>query len=285
MESPISFTLSYTGSTANDRKIDLYDVGQALVGFHKSLALTTHLILNGEVITQAPSLKGAYIRALPPEEGSWKMKVAVGIIGGALIAPKDSLGGHLIYSAYDYVISLALGINNVTYDKPLGQQISNDRRAQELLDQSKFDAVAEKCEPSIKAMHRPITHSKTATKAEISSKVGQKTYRIKHPLDQSTFNYIKVTRRSRKSEIFFGRVLSFSATTFTGRIYIEEENQTVPFELTETASNQTIVCIADSLKANTRKRHPTSGLIRCEAYRLSSAAGSLKRILIRGAWK
>lgn len=66
----LNITLTYTGRAANRNEIDLYDVGQALVGFQRSLALTTHLVLNDEIITQAPALKGAQIIALPAEEGN-----------------------------------------------------------------------------------------------------------------------------------------------------------------------------------------------------------------------
>ncbi len=73
----VRFTLSYKGSAADKRHIDLYDASQALVGFQRPLALTTHLVINGEIITQAPSLKGAQVLALPAEEGSWKMAAVI----------------------------------------------------------------------------------------------------------------------------------------------------------------------------------------------------------------
>jgi hypothetical protein len=73
----LEIELSYIGAEADEHELDFYDASVALIGFQRSLAITTHLILNGEVITQAPALKGARILALPPEEGSWKIKAAV----------------------------------------------------------------------------------------------------------------------------------------------------------------------------------------------------------------
>jgi hypothetical protein len=69
----IEITLSFNGGAADKNEINFYDVSQALIGFERSLALTTHLVLNGEIITQAPALKGAEILAIPPTEGSWKL--------------------------------------------------------------------------------------------------------------------------------------------------------------------------------------------------------------------
>jgi len=70
----VGFTLSFEGSDANNHQLDLYDAAQAMIGFQRSLAITTNLIINGEVITQAPSLRNARIISTPPEEGSWKIK-------------------------------------------------------------------------------------------------------------------------------------------------------------------------------------------------------------------
>ena len=75
----VQFELSYKGNDSDDHEIDMYDVSQALIGFQRSLAITTHLVLNGNVITQAPSLKGAKIYTFPAEEGSWK--IHAGILG------------------------------------------------------------------------------------------------------------------------------------------------------------------------------------------------------------
>jgi len=46
-----SIALSYSGALANNNAIDMYDAARGLAGFHRSLALTTHLMLNGEIIT------------------------------------------------------------------------------------------------------------------------------------------------------------------------------------------------------------------------------------------
>ena len=73
----VRFTIAFTGNDADENILDLYDISQALVGLQRSLALTTHLILNDEIITQSPALKGARIYSLPAEPGSWKDRKSV----------------------------------------------------------------------------------------------------------------------------------------------------------------------------------------------------------------
>src|SRR6266404_3669458 len=116
MEASVKFTLSFEGAASDQHLIDLYDVSQALIGFQRSLALTSHLVINDEIITQAPSLKGASILALPPKEGSWEI-VGLVITGVAAVgyklgtAPRNTPLGHLIFSLYDYVVKESLGFH------------------------------------------------------------------------------------------------------------------------------------------------------------------------------
>lgn len=87
----IEIALSFEGNEADSNELDLYDAAQAMMGFQRSLALTTHLLLNGKVITKAPFLKNAQIFSTPPEEGSWKMTAIIATsIFSLATAPKDS---------------------------------------------------------------------------------------------------------------------------------------------------------------------------------------------------
>ncbi len=125
--------LKYEGKLADDHELDFYDAARALAGFQRSLALTTHLVLNGEIITQAPSLKNARIIVTTPQPWSWE--VIASIIGGAWVlgtATKDSPLGHLLYSVYDYVVSQALGFP-VDYNKSLYQQYKQELKRRQSL--------------------------------------------------------------------------------------------------------------------------------------------------------
>ena len=153
----MQFTLQFDGALADRNALDFYDAARAISGFQRTLALVTHLALNGEVIVQAPSLKGAEIIVHPPEEGSWK--IAATIIGGAFAigaVGKDSPIGHVVTSIYDYVLYETMGFH-VDYDKTL-QSLYNEK----VINEEKLDSLTEKAEPSIVEMHRPIVASKTA---------------------------------------------------------------------------------------------------------------------------
>ena len=168
----VIYTIHYIGNLADEHELDFYDAAHALVGFQRSLALTAHLIANGEIITQAPALKEASIYALPPEEGGWKTRAAVifgTMFGGMAVAPHDTVAGNIATSAYDFILSEAVGVH-VDYNKTIGQLIENAKKQHtgaKGLTHEKFDSLVEKCEVAVTDMHRPIVKSKTASSAQM----------------------------------------------------------------------------------------------------------------------
>ena len=280
------FELGFYGHDAKAAEIDLYDVSVALSGFHRSLALTTHLILNDEIIVQAPSLNGATINALVAEEGSWKLPIVLTIIGAGIhqvgTAPKDTPLGHLVHSAYDYVVQQSLGFH-VDYDKSLGQQYDEAKKENQKikkLDEYRFDSLIEKCENSIKDIHRPIHGQGTAKVARIKArkKKGSKGKQIGKDLNDETFEYISKSLLSTTSSRYYGRVSSYNSNTYSGRIFVPSVGFAVPFRLTGSAKNYVAVSlITSSLVANSQSDvDDEHGFISFNAFERTSKNGRLK---------
>jgi hypothetical protein len=165
-----------------------------LIGFQRSLAITTHFVINGTVITQAPSLKGAQILALPPEEGSWRLTAAI-VLATVFAAPQNSVIGHLLTSAYDFVLSEALGFH-IDFNKTLGQQYEEVRKTRIPLDrqsENRFDSVIEKCQTAIRDMHRPIVASETAEAASLLAQVDREQTPLTPKLDRDSYEYMIFT--------------------------------------------------------------------------------------------
>jgi hypothetical protein len=278
------FSLSYSGALSDQNEIDFYDVGQALIGFQRSLAITVHAILNDEVITQAPSLKGAQLLVLPFESGSWKVTtVLIASIAAAAHAPKDTPLGNLVSSAYDYVISESLGFH-VDYNKTLGQQYDEvypkgSSRRSPL--RSRLDSVIEKVDTAIINMHRPIVHSETAIQASISAAVGEIETLFDAKLNRETYDFIDYTQRTDLPENLSGRVSSYNINTFKGRIFVDSEGRPIHFELSEGARDRgSVAVITNSSVENAQSRRGDKGTIGFSALRNLSRSGQLKGFYI-----
>jgi hypothetical protein len=275
------FTLQYDGALADRHFIDFYDASRALAGFQRSLALITHLVVNGEVITQAPALKGAQIVTMPPEEGSWK--TAAMILSAAFAAGsvgKDSPVGHIITSLYDYVLYETMGFH-VDYDKTLQQQY--DEHLRELgVTQSKVNSVMEKVQPSILDMHRPITASGTAKIAHVFSGTNADSP-LGPEMNILTADYIISETQSDEDEEFAGVVSSYNINTFRGRFYLFEETRPIPFELAESCrSRRDTGLVISSLGLNDADRSDPRATVIMTGRRISTKAGRLKKILVNG---
>jgi hypothetical protein len=277
----VDFILSYEGGEADRNRIDFYDAALALLGFQRSLAITAHMIINGEIITQAPSLSGTQIYIRPIEEGSWK--VVASLLGGLFIASQaqqNSVLGNLMTSAYDYVIHESLGFH-VDFTKTLGQQyeeLHKTHREIKPQPQSKFDSVIEKCDVAISGMHRPLVFSKTATSANILSKDNyERPTALGVILTPTTYEYILFTKEIDVPVEFIGRVSSYNMNTYKGRIFTREEWRPIPFALSEDARDSgAISLITHSLAVNAISRTAPEGNLGFRAFRNVSRTGRLK---------
>ncbi len=286
----LSLTLSYDGNQSSNHEIDLYDVAKALMGFQRSLALTTHLVLHNEIITQAPALKEAFILASPPIEGSWKIPAKVMVPVSMLYAlnfvPSSSPVGHLVRSAYDYVVNETLGFH-VDYDQSLGQQYEDLKQTDSklpVLEQHRLDSLAEKCEIAIKEMHRPIKGRETALSANIKAWSFSEAIQVLGPeLNVDTYNSIGLTDTDTRKHIIVGKISSYNSNTFKGRIYELEEKRPISFELLNDAKTQNAInLITNSLVVNARREveEGSNGVIYCRAYKETSKTGTLKNLTI-----
>jgi hypothetical protein len=292
----VEIELSFSGRNADHAEIDFYDVTEALRGFHRSLALTTQLVLTGKVSTRTTAFEDAQIFARPPEQGSWTVEVIVGVgtlAAGGLYhfgtAPRDTPLGNLISSAYDYLISKSLGFH-VDYSKTLGQQLEELRGGTvppqgavppQGLTQPKLDAVAEKCGDAIKSMHSPIVRSETAEKAELTATIEGSSRLIGRPLTRESFDYLTIATRENERRDIVVRVSSYNMDTYYGRAHIPGEARPISFTLASSARwPQSVALITESLRLSaTDPRDPAAG-ITFTAVRETTRSGRLKRLMV-----
>lgn len=278
------FEISFSGNDAEAGAIDFYDISQSLIQFQRSLALTTHLVLNGEIITQAPSLRGARIYASIPEHGSWKLPVI--ILTGATglytlgTAPNDSPVGHIVFSLYDYVVSESLGIH-VDYNKSLGQ-LYEEAQAKKIplkpVTETQADSLIEKCSTAIKEMHRPIYKSETASVATITGFSNYNPIPLQTQLTISTYEFINETYEIPGIEKIQGRITSYNSNTHKGRIYVPGIGRPIAFELDPPARNtESARIITTSLHLNAIRQGGQSGaVVSMQVVRKTSKSGHLK---------
>ena len=276
----VELQLKYEGEVAEQGRLDFYDANQALLGFQRSMALTAHFVINGKVITQAPSLKGAEILIVPPKKGSWIVVATIlGGMGYLGTRPKDTPIGHLIYSAYDYVLRRTMGIP-VDYDKTIGELVDEKKQRDGItLSEARFDDLAEKCESAVKEMHRPIIHSKTAQRGKLDYIGSPKRISLKTRFTEQTYESLDFERRSVTSKIFTGMVSSYNVNTKKGRLYVKELSRTISFTI---ADSYAAPKVAARMARNMERlaSGDTNTPLNFEAYENQSRNGRLRSLLV-----
>lgn len=272
-------------------------MAQALVGFERTISLTTHLLLHGEVITQSPAAKGFHILAAPFEEGSWVSKALLTLGGGTLtlataagVAPPETAFGWLAKSAVEYVIEESLGFQP-NFEETLGEQIRRhrvqdaDTSISDDLTEERFDSLIEKVEPGLKSIHRPLIKSESAETAQVDFRIADTSGTLNGFFSPETFQYIDRTITSDDFDVYCGNISSYNTNTFKGRIYLPSMRRTIPFELSEVVRNlRSVDLITASLRSNGRRRvspDSSQGEDVCfEALRNESVNGRLKSLFV-----
>lgn len=251
-----------------------------MTGFQRSLALTTHLVMHGEIITQAPALKEADILVSTPSPGSWE--IIASIVGAAWVAgtaSKDTPLGHMLYSIYDYIISSTLGFH-VDYEKSLFQSY-RESLTEKGITPEKLESLMEKTESSIGDMHRPIVASQSATSAKLFRLSRSGVDQIGPDMTSLSYDYIARTIRRDELIEHQGLVSSYNVNTYKGRIFLPDEQRPIPFELDEVAKNrESVQIITSSLRTNATSRRESEGLIALYGRRLESSTGRLKALIV-----
>lgn len=272
---PHPIYLSYEGSFADSHLLDFYDFVRAIQGFERSLALTTHLVLNREVITQVTALKGAQILCSPPQAGSFKFPGWIVAASAATFAlgslKNDNPLGHIIYSTYEYVVFEATG-QKVDYEESLRETYEKAKKQGStgliMPRKSQLDSLIEKVEPSISDMHRPVMGSKTADSVRIydsrtlKSKSGSPIV-----LDASTHEGLRYRKRGSALEKHAGCVSSFNMNTFNGRIVTSPETRPIPFYITPAGRNpKYIKRIVNSFSNNISQPYSEESFVKITAF-------------------
>jgi len=275
----IEFELIFDGGRADEGLLEFYDASHALVGFQRSLALTTHLVLHGEIITQAPFAQGFEIYIPAVQQGSWKSKAIVALSAASMVlsAGKDSPLGQIVTSVYDAALYNVMGFH-VDYDETLQEQYASYLRKKSITHE-KIDSLCEKIETSVAEMHRPIVRSESATRAQVA-RCGPLRRDIGPVLSPLTYEYVKQTKKEEGESVLLGYVSSYNINTFKGRIFSLEEKRPIPFELEDSAkTRKQVAVLTGSQHINGQDRNSRDALVALHGQRLISQSGRTKRFV------
>lgn len=260
-----------------------------MAGLERTLALSTHLFLNSEIITQAPSLKGARVLIGVSEPGSWKIPAYIAAGSSALFAigslEANNPIGHAMYSLYDYIVREAVGLP-VDYQNSLvetyNQAIAQGAQGFMVPEEPKLAALVEKVESALTDVHRPLINSVSADQAIIGYQASGSHVPAPLILNRETYSHLRYSERDTSSSFVHGKVASYNLNTFKGRFFSLEEGRPIPFNLLDVAkTSAAIKVITSSLRANAIDQSDDTAIIKMSVVAERGKTGRVKNYRVQ----
>lgn len=238
-----------------------YDAALALLGTSRSLAIATHLYVNGKVITQAPALKNANIEIKPIRSGS--LEFPLDILIPSAINVRDGVAAAIFWDFVKFLYARTLGRKAPTIMPEAKAKIDAVGGA--------VDAAIDRMSTALIDAHRPISRGAKNAVFVVGNN-NQITI-----IDRTSKEFLEEEDVESNLSVFDGSISSFNANSNAGGIFVPDEERVVSFKAApgESLDDLSRKLIARSL-AGYIGRQPLN--VRMRGYAVRTRAGDLKRI-------
>ncbi len=208
MSDELGLKFIFKHGVADENRLDLYDASVALNGIARSLAITTHALLSGEVKTQGQSARGARLYMLPSRKGSFVIETAIWI--GAAVS------SGLFYDFLKY-----------SFDETVGKSDEEQELSRSLLKRIEptMGELPASLESALQDVHRPIKQDH-----KMSLIIARPRGEILTEFNASTAEYLEPHVVSVEEPII-GNVTRYNTNSRWGKFFDRGQGRTVSFHL------------------------------------------------------
>jgi len=216
----IPLKLKYDVPDSKEGRINLYSGPKSIFGFGKVIQLSTHLILNDEVINRSTAVRNAEFYLLPSKKGSYIQELNIIVLNypaESLVVSTiaiNVLSNH-ISDAIKWLISSAAGITDSAY-VPLEPRLGSKLEPH-------FDDLQVVMDGAILEAHKTVERSGGSVVLSDANHQELVTF------NQDTLDYIKETKVSKDHEVIKGHVTRYNVLTGNGRLLDDETGDVIPF--------------------------------------------------------
>ncbi|WP_439184763.1 hypothetical protein [Carboxylicivirga taeanensis] len=219
IEKELTFDIRYTGGDAEQNKLSLYDASTSILGLAKALNITAHtLVTKGDVRVKGASVPDVKTFLHPPKKGSFIETVSVVFGDPAVVA----IGGSVIASAFYAMLEYSWKIATGQDVQPTNPTVKKIIEKNDLIDLALCDVL----EKPLQQMHRPITRDSDMKIQVRRPRVGKVIQ-----FDFNTKEFVSSINEVGRRSGIKGNVTKYNIITGYGRIYVDELNRTIPFNI------------------------------------------------------
>ncbi|WP_291274575.1 hypothetical protein [Flavobacterium sp.] len=267
----VKFTIRYTGGTADESILDLYDAASSMQGLAKALAITTHALTSkGEIRSKGDSIPNVKFYLHPPKQGSFIELVT--IVFEDPVA--RVIGTSVVVAAFWDMVDF-------TWRQATGRQKNPEERiARKIVEDNDLfpQEISRVLEIPLQQLHRPILHDRNI---EIEIKRPRVGTVLKFNAD--TLDYVMSQNDPQLVENINGNVTKYNILSGYGRFYDDNVQRTIPFHISPTLTTQQKETLTWSLHHSTADNQ--NGKIIIDAQVVRDRLGNIKRYIIEHARK
>lgn len=267
----VKFTIRYTGGTADESILDLYDAASSMQGLAKALAITTHALTSeGEIRSKGDSIPNVKFFLHPPKQGSFIELVTIVFEDPVIRVIGASVVATAFWDMIDFTWRQATGRNKEPEER-IAKKIV---RENELFPQE----ISRVLEIPLQQLHRPILHDRNI---EIEIKRPRIGTVLK--FNASTLDYVMSQNDPQLVEDIHGNVTKYNIITGYGRFYDDVSQRTIPFHISPNLTTTQQETLTWSLHHSTTDNRNGKIIIDCQVIR--DRLDNIKRYVIEDARK
>lgn len=264
----IRVRVSYHHGDAEQGRLDLYDAGRSTEGLARAMAISTHALLNdGAVRRHGDRAEGAQFYIEPAQRGSFVEFVTVVLSNPAAQGLGISVAGAAFWDMIKYGWNNSVGRPQEP-ETPFVRNLAE--RRQELAEE-----LAASLESPLEQFHRPIRSQNQMEIQLARPRVGEIIR-----LDNNSRTYVSTRERGDLIRGLVGNVTRYNILSGFGRFYVDESEETMPFNLADDFPVGEVHLISRSLDEANRG---LGGKILFDAIPIVNARGETRRYLIKSA--
>ncbi len=267
MSVEVKFTIRYTGGTADQSVLDLYDAATSMHGLAKALAITTHaLATEGEIRSKGNSIPNVKFNLHPPKQGSFIELITI-VFEDPVVRV---LGASVVTAAFWDMVEF-------TWRQATGRARQPKERIPRKIvaDNELFPQEISRVTP-LQQLHRPILHDRNITIEIKRPRVGTVLN-----FTSETLDYVMSQNDPELIEGVNGNVTKYNILSGFGRFYDDTAQRTIAFHISQHLTTQQKEILTWSLHHSTADNQ--NGKIVIDTQVIKDRVGNIKRYIIENA--
>jgi len=268
MPQELKFIIRYTGGSADNSRLDLYDAATSMQGLAKVLSITSHALLNdGEVKRKGDSTHGVGFLLHPSRQGSFIEFVTI-IFDDDVV---KLIGASVLTSAFwdfiKYTWREATGRDGQLIEPSARRVVANNPTFN--------DEVTRSLEIPLQQLHRPIANDEN-----IIIEIRRPRSGLVVQFNRVTLDYVMSEEDPVVKENVRGNVTKYNNLSGIGRYYDDDLARTVSFHSDQLDDDQKRILTWSLHNSNGDN---TAGKINIGIQIIKSNSGHIKRYIITDA--